>query len=224
MRYLLLAFLVVSALTIQILRVITPDDKQNEYCQVLKTINNLPFSSTQVIVVKSLGEYRAKITACQRHGKMWERVLAPSLVGTIGKNGVAPLGKKQEGDFKTPAGLYPLGEVFGSQPLAVKMDYKYITSEDKFIDDAHHKDYNTWVNGKTDAKSYESMLVPSYRLGVVINYNTHPTTKGSGSAIFMHLHQAPDVPTAGCITMDEPHLLALLHWLDKKQHPYMYIS
>ena len=224
MRYLGFVILIIVAVAIQILRTPAFDNNKNEYCQVVNTLSNLPTATTQVIVVKSLGGYKAKITACQRQGKVWSRVLAPSLVGAIGENGVAPLGEKKEGDFKTPAGLYPIGAVFGWQPLAVKMDYKYITSEDKFIDDAHHKDYNTWVNGKTDAKSYENMLVPSYKYGAVINYNKHPTTPGYGSAIFMHLNQEPDMPTAGCITMDEPHLLVVLHWLDKKQHPYMYIS
>ncbi len=35
-------------------------------------------------------------------------------------------GEKKEGDNKTPAGLYALGEAFGSIPMALKMDYKYI--------------------------------------------------------------------------------------------------
>ena len=96
--------------------------------------------------------------------------------------------------------------------------------DDKFIDDVTSTRYNTWVNGKTDAKSYESMLIPQYKMGVVINYNMNPTIVGSGSAIFMHLWRSPVSPTAGCVAMDERHLLSVMHWLDKSQHPFIYIS
>lgn len=222
MRYTLLLTLIASLSIAPLLVASTP--VKHDPCQALTAIKTLPVSTKQVIVVEGLDGFRAKITACQRQGKAWSHVLAPSLVGTIGKHGVAPIGKKKEGDLKTPAGLYALGEAFGSQPLALKMDYKYITPEDKFIDDPNHKGYNTWINGKTDAKSYESMLIKSYKMGVVVNYNMNPVAPGAGSAIFIHIHQAPNMPSAGCITMDEPHLLALLHWLDKKQHPYIFIK
>jgi L,D-peptidoglycan transpeptidase YkuD (ErfK/YbiS/YcfS/YnhG family) len=134
------------------------------------------------------------------------------------------VGEKKEGDMKTPAGLYPLGEAFGTEPLALKMDYRYITTDDKFVDDVTNKNYNTWVKGKTDAKSFESMLIKEYKMGIVINYNMNPVVPGAGSAIFMHLWRSIDVPTLGCIAMDEQHLLKLLHWLDKQQHPYILIT
>lgn len=193
-------------------------------CEDLKTTANLLNFSSQIIRVKSVGGIKAKITACERQGKEWKQVLAPSWIGSIGKNGIALAGGKKEGDFKTPAGLYALGEAFGFQRLSLKMDYKYITAEDKFIDDANHKDYNQWITGDTNAKSYETMLIPSYKMGVVIRYNMNPIIPRAGSAIFMHLQKAPNMGTAGCITMDELHLLPLLHWLDKKQHPYISID
>lgn len=222
MRYILLLTLIAAVFIAPLVVAATP--VKNDPCQVLTAPQTIPANTGQLIVVQSLGGFKAEITACQRQGKTWNQVLMPSWVGSIGKNGVAPIGEKKEGDLKTPVGLHALGQAFGSQPLALKMDYKYITSEDKFIDDPNHKDYNTWVNGKTSAKSYESMLIKSYKMGVVVNYNMNPITPGAGSAIFMHLRQAPNVPTAGCVSMDEPHLLALLHWLDKKQHPYIFIK
>lgn len=194
-------------------------------CQNLSTIKNLPDFTSQVIVVQGVGGHKATITACQREkNKSWQAIFNSSWLGAIGKNGIASIGEKQEGDYKTPAGIYELGTAFGSQPLALKMDYKYITNEDKFIDDTNHSDYNMWATGKTNAKSYENMLIKSYKMGVVVNYNMKPTLPGKGSAIFMHLRKDPNRPTAGCISMDEPHLLALLYWLDKSQHPYIMIS
>jgi len=150
-------------------------------------------------------------------------MLMPSFRAVIGKKGLASIGKKKEGDLKTPAGLYPIGVAFGTRPLALKMDYKYITAEDKFIDDVTSKQYNTWVSGSTNAKSYESMFIEPYAFGAVINYNRNPTIAAAGSAIFIHLWRSPSSPTAGCIALEKKHLLRLLHWLDKKQHPYILI-
>lgn len=185
--------------------------------------NAIPDSSSQVIIVQRIKDFHAEIIACEKHNNLWRRAFSP-FNAVIGAKGIAPIGRKKEGDMKTPAGLYPLGDAFGSKPLALKMDYKYITAEDKFIDDPLHKRYNTWVLGGTDAKSYESMTIKAYQMGVVVNYNMKPVTPGAGSAIFIHLWQSSHTPTHGCIAMDEAHLLKLLYWLDKKQHPYVFIS
>ena len=195
-------------------------------CQIL--VNSAygisPVSSSQVIVVQSLGGFKAEVTACQRNGRSWQGSSIPTFPAVIGKGGIAPIGEKTEGDLKTPVGLYPLGEAFGSGRLSLRMDYKYITADDKFIDDVTSNSYNTWVNGKTEAKSYEQMLIKPYKIGVIINYNMNPIIKGAGSAIFMHLWRSSSTPTAGCVAMEKKNLMALLHWLDKKKHPHIYIT
>lgn len=201
-------------------------NKALRICQTLSTsqlIKKIRPYTSQVIVVKSLGGIKANMTLCQRQGVIWQPMSISSFKAVVGKNGVASVGGKKEGDLKTPAGLYPIGEVFGTRPLALKMDYKYITANDKFIDDVNHKHYNSWVSGSTDAKSYESMLIESYTYGAVINYNMNPTIAGAGSAIFIHLWHSPNSPTAGCIALDKKHLLRMLHWLDKNQHPYILV-
>ena len=201
-------------------------NKAKDACQVLNTSEQvkkiLPYPS-QIIIVKSLGGIKANMTLCQRQGVIWKPMFTPAFSAVVGKNGIAAIGKKKEGDLKTPAGLHPIGEAFGTQPLALKMDYKYITADDKFIDDINNKRYNTWVSGSTDAKSYESMLIEPYTYGAVINYNMNPTIAGKGSAIFIHLWRSPNSPTAGCIALEKKHLLMLLHWLDKAQHPYILV-
>ncbi|MCE0723718.1 MULTISPECIES: L,D-transpeptidase family protein [Legionella] len=186
-------------------------------------LQNLPDCSSQVILVNHIKGFEAEVTACKKHGHAWKQVWS-SFPAVVGKSGVAPLGEKREGDMKTPAGLYPLGDAFGSEPLALKMDFKYITADDKFIDDVSHSGYNTWVKGNTNAKSYETMLIDAYRIGAIVNYNMNPVIPGAGSAIFIHLWRSIHSGTYGCIAMDEPHLLKLLHWLDKDKHPYILIS
>lgn len=201
-------------------------NKARDACQVLNTTEQvkkiLPYPS-QIIIVKSLGGIKANMILCQRHGALWKPMFKPAFSAVVGKNGIAAIGKKKEGDLKTPAGLYSIGEAFGTQPLALKMNYKYITADDKFIDDVNNKHYNTWVSGSTDAKSYESMLIEPYTYGAVINYNMNPAIAGKGSAIFIHLWRSPNSPTAGCIALEKKHLLMMLHWLDKAQHPYILV-
>ena len=203
-----------------------PDNKDNDTCRVLNTskqVKKILPNTSQIIIVKYLGGIKANMTLCQRHGAIWKPMFMPAFSAVVGKNGIASIGKKKEGDLKTPAGLHPIGEAFGTQPLALKMDYKYITADDKFIDDINSKRYNTWVSGSTDAKSYESMLIELYNYGAVINYNINPTIAGKGSAIFIHLWRSPNSPTAGCIALEKKHLLMMLHWLDKAQHPYILV-
>lgn len=197
-----------------------------ELCQILKrseVAKKIMPHSSQIVVVKALGGIKAQMTLCQRQGRGWKPAFASSFKAVVGKNGIALASEKKEGDLKTPAGLYPIGDAFGTHPLALKMDYKYITAEDKFVDDVHHKQYNQWVYGSTDAASYESMLIKPYTYGAVINYNMNPTKAGAGSALFIHLWHSPNSPTAGCIALSQKHVLMLLHWLDKSQHPYLFV-
>lgn len=215
-KYTLCAFLVI---TIAIL-IYTFTNNQND-CQLLDSLNPNPLTS-QILVVKSPNSFKAQITMCQLQGKKWDDI--QSYPGVIGKNGIAPMGEKKEGDLKTPAGLYPLGTAFGTEPMAIKMDYKYITPDDKFIDDVTSAQYNTWVSGPTTAKSFESMLITPYKMGAVIHYNMNPTIPGAGSAIFLHLWQSAETGTAGCVALDEQHLKTILQWLDKNQHPQIYFT
>lgn len=226
MSYKSYVLLVIFAILMSINSTAMPDNKDNDTCRVLNTskqVKKILPNTSQIIIVKYLGGIKANMTLCQRHGAIWKPMFMPAFSAVVGKNGIASIGKKKEGDLKTPAGLHPIGEAFGTQPLALKMDYKYITADDKFIDDINSKRYNTWVSGSTDAKSYESMLIELYNYGAVINYNINPTIAGKGSAIFIHLWRSPNSPTAGCIALEKKHLLMMLHWLDKAQHPYILV-
>lgn len=77
------------------------------------------------------------------------------------------------------------------------MDYKYITANDKFIDDVNSKRYHTWVSGSTNAKSYDPILIKPYRYGTRINYDMHPTIAKKRQCYF----HTPNSPTAGCIAL-----------------------
>ncbi|MDP3560421.1 MAG: L,D-transpeptidase family protein [Legionellaceae bacterium] len=217
-------FLVKCMLFLSINTLVMAADKTNDACQILSTSQQVKMLPTsQIIVVHSLGGIKASMTLCQKQGVVWYPVFLPSFEAVIGENGTAAAGKKKEGDLKTPVGLYPIGDAFGTRPLALKMDYKYITADDKFIDDVHSKRYNTWVTGTTKAKSYEHMLIKPYVFGAIVNYNMQPTIAGAGSAIFIHVWSASNTGTAGCVATTQKHILQMLHWLDKAQHPYILV-
>lgn len=192
-------------------------------CQLLNN-SKMPATSTQIIVVDAQGGIKAQLNACQLHQAQWQPLFNKSIPVVIGKHGLAAAGEKKEGDLKTPTGLYPIEWAFGTQHLALKMDYRYITAEDKFVDDVQSKQYNSWVHGNTSAQSFETMQIAPYKMGAVVNYNMNPVVAGAGSAIFIHLWDSPEQGTAGCIAMSEVNLSRLLHWLDKKQHPYILIN
>lgn len=189
---------------------------------------NLPNSTTQLIVVTQHNPgIAAQITLLQKNSNQWQQSAAiPPISAVVGSEGITSAAQKIEGDNKTPAGLYKLGPAYGTKPLALKMDYRYITNQDKFIDDPKSKDYNTWVVGNTSATSYEAMNLGhgAYDLGLVINYNMNPVIPGKGSAIFMHIWESSTIGTHGCVAMAKPNMLKLLKWLDKNSNPYILIT
>ncbi|MFC3907534.1 L,D-transpeptidase [Legionella dresdenensis] len=195
-------------------------------CQLIDALDKsiLPPDSSQVLIIKSLSGLKAQATACQKRSGSWHRVLSSPFPAVVGQQGIISANQKIEGDKKTPEGLYPLVAAFGTEPMPLRMDYKFITREDKFIDDPESPAYNTWVTGATKAKSFEIMDIPIYKRGAIVGYNMTPIIPGKGSAIFMHIWKNADTGTYGCIAFEESQLIAILHWLDKTQHPYIYIT
>jgi len=137
---------------------------------------------------------------------------------------------KREGDGRSPIGWYRLGTVFGTQaPPGCRMPYRPTTPRDFWVDDPRAPDYNRWVTLPDGADpsarwaSFERMRRDDgqYRLGVVVEHNTGPVTPGHGSAIFLHVHKAPDHPTHGCTAMDYAALLEIVQWLDPEAAPLL---
>lgn len=130
----------------------------------------------------------------------------------VGKNG---LGKKREGDKKTPLGTMHVKGAFGvCENPGTSINYIHVTPSiyacgdkeyyNQVIDTAalHHK-----CNG-------EDMfhIVPEYNYGLMTSYN-EKCVVGLGSAIFVHCKG--DKPyTAGCIAFDEDKMIEILKRCD----------
>ncbi len=204
-----------------------------------------PLETTQLAVV-STHSWASRTGTLQlysrSHGK-WipcgERI---SVV--LGRNGLAwgiglhkrpPSGvEKVEGDGCSPAGIFSLGPSFGysaEPPDGTRLPYCSITDRDYYVDDSLSREYNQWVRLPDSIandpdrhwRSAERMRSNDgcYELGIVVHHNMSPTVRGKGSAIFLHVWESPDSPTAGCTAMSRTNMRALLRWLDPGSNPLL---
>jgi D-alanyl-D-alanine dipeptidase len=138
---------------------------------------------------------------------------------------------KQEGDGKTPAGLFYLNLVFGYSPLPPFLKMPYVQAKESLIcvDDTNSMYYNQLIDtsklsqSEQGWQSYETMkrVDTLYQWGIVVNYNTSPVIPHRGSCIFLHLWHDSSTPTAGCTAMSLPVMEKLLMWLDFDKRPFL---
>jgi len=190
---------------------------------VLKGNEKTISASKQLIIVIAEGYdmIPSETTVLQKTDKGWTVVFS-GIQSTLGKKGFAKPSEKKEGDWKTPSGIFRLGLVFGYAPkMETMMPYRQATENDFWVDDTDSPQYNTWVNGAPDAKSFEKMKRKDhlYKMGFVVEYNTDPIVKGDGSAIFFHIWRKPGSFTAGCVAMAEEDIAKIIRFLDPKANP-----
>ncbi len=199
------------------------DNVKTGFKVIRKNWSVIPENAGQLLIVynDTTGSSKAKMIALERQGEGW-KVVFPSILAGVGKNGFAPQNQKVEGDGKSPTGIFRLGYLFSyEKEVDTPMPFTQTTPEDKWIDDSESPDYNKYVRGETNAKSYENLLLKSdaYKYCMVIEYNTNPVKKGKGSAIFFHLNMTDQGATAGCVAIPESEMLKVLHWLDPAKNP-----
>jgi hypothetical protein len=138
---------------------------------------------------------------------------------------------KQEGDGRSPAGVFAIGEAFGyAANASTALPYAAMQASDYCIDVSGSPLYNRIVDAEVVGRdavagSTEPMRRDihadgdqRYRLGFVIEHNPQGRPD-AGSCIFAHLWKSPRSSTAGCTAMDPAAMQALLAWLDAKQQP-----
>jgi L,D-peptidoglycan transpeptidase YkuD (ErfK/YbiS/YcfS/YnhG family) len=171
----------------------------------------------------------------------WKKV-GNKIPVVVGRNGLAwgkgvnppvdlPGPKKQEGDGKSPAGIFVLSSAFGlAEPQEVKnvkLPYQPLSSVIECVDDVQSVHYNSIVDRskveKVDWNSSEKMreVGEQYRWGVVVDHNTNPRLAAGGSCIFMHIWKGSRTGTSGCTAMSRENMEKFLPWLDSKDHPVL---
>lgn len=137
----------------------------------------------------------------------------------IGKEGMTDA--KQEGDHKTPRGIYPLRQLLYRADRVKKpvtlLPVQPIKREDGWCDDPAHPAYNTSVVRPFHA-GHEAMWREdhAYDYVIVIGYNDAPVIAGKGSAIFMHLMQPDGRGTEGCVAVSRSDMQAILALLSPR--------
>lgn len=166
-------------------------------------------------------ELRDVPVAIGKRGSAWGQGLHPPQTGP----------QKQEGDGRSPAGIFTVGPAFGYASANVtNLGYRAMTAFDYCVDVDGSPYYNQIVDARRvgrDAveKSTEPMRRDvhlngdqRYALGFVIEHNSKAARSG-GSCIFAHLWQTPGQTTAGCTAMSHEVMTRLLAWLRADQQP-----
>ena len=157
-----------------------------------------------------------------RNGMAWGRGLHGDAIGE------GPV--KQEGDGRTPAGVFSLSSAFGYAPsdLAGEMKAPYVQAIATLecVDDPQSAHYNRIVDRagveNPDWKSSERMRRDDdqYRWGVVVDHNAQGAP-GCGSCVFLHIWEAPGKGTSGCAAMNSSSMEDVLRWLDATKRPVL---
>jgi L,D-peptidoglycan transpeptidase YkuD (ErfK/YbiS/YcfS/YnhG family) len=172
-----------------------------------------------------------------RRGADWEPA-GPPVPVLFGKHGLAwgrgeiegrdgPV--KVERDGRAPAGVFRLGTIYTydeSLPAGATYPYHTVGPADAWVDDIHDPNYNRHVVVVDPdrappwfARNRMRQGDFAYRWLIEVRHNADPPTPGFGSAIFFHIRRGPDRPSAGCTTMAESDLVALIRWLRPDQNP-----
>ena len=193
-----------------------------------------------VVVTPGWNADHGTLRTFERTDGDWREVGTAQSVG-VGRNGSAwglglhpdglPGPIKQEGDGRSPAGVFGIGEAFGYAAKArTALPYAAMQASHYCMDVSGSRLYNRIVDADTvgaDAVvgSTEPMRLDlrkpgdqRYRLGFVIEHNPQ-ARPNAGSCIFAHLWKQPGEATAGCTAMADPTMDRLLTWLRPGQHP-----
>lgn len=210
------------------------------YAQPIKTFNQYLISSNQVLYVTTANADAIQGTMVlyerKNVNKPWKKKDSFAIV--VGRAGLAkdpqtPLSFsntmpiKKEGDGKSPAGIFKLGEVFSYHSLnKLRMPFVQVDTNFYCVDDANAAYYNRLVVKDTATAPYNSFEYMKrkdnlYEYGVWVLYNSNPVEAGNGSCIFIHIWRNENNGTAGCTAMSKNNILKLIYWLEKKKNPVL---
>jgi L,D-peptidoglycan transpeptidase YkuD (ErfK/YbiS/YcfS/YnhG family) len=125
----------------------------------------------------------------------------------LGQNGEP---RKIEGDKRTPAGIYPIGQSFGFSASS-RPGHLQLAGDTVCVDDPASPAYNTITSRNIVGRAVhgEDMhSVRHYRRGLVVDYPTDGKAR-AGSCIFIHVQRSATSPTAGCVALPEARVAAL---------------
>jgi L,D-peptidoglycan transpeptidase YkuD (ErfK/YbiS/YcfS/YnhG family) len=203
----------------------------------------LPWQDARQAVVVTTADWDADHGTLQRFERRlrrWKSVGEPRAV-EIGRSGAAwgiglhpapangPI--KREGDGRSPAGVFGIGDAFGYADTATTaLPYKAMQASSYCIDVSGSPLYNRIVDtrvvgedavaGSTEPmrRDLHAAGDQRYRLGFVIEHNSRSTPM-AGSCIFAHVWKSPESTTSGCTAMAPTTMETVLSWLRPDARP-----
>jgi L,D-peptidoglycan transpeptidase YkuD (ErfK/YbiS/YcfS/YnhG family) len=138
----------------------------------------------------------------------------------LGPAGVKPAAEKREGDGASPAGVWPIREVWyrpdRAPPPATELRVHAMCRSDGWCDDPADPAYNRHVKLPYEASAERLWRDDEiYDIVVVLGHNDDPPVPELGSCIFLHICRPGFPPTEGCVAITRPDLEELLG----KAHP-----
>jgi L,D-peptidoglycan transpeptidase YkuD (ErfK/YbiS/YcfS/YnhG family) len=201
----------------------------------------LPGTCSQCVVGTAEGWDNSNVTLglYEKKGGNWNLTGKP-WTGRLGKSGLSwgkgihpiPPGAptKQEGDNRSPAGVFHIGGAWGYAPTIRKhpaLPYRKVTSRDLWVEDPTSAKYNCNVildhepNTAWEKKQQMQQTDPVHSLKLFIAHNAPPKAiPNAGSSIFFHIWRGGGSrATAGCTTMDPAKLQWLISQIDPTRKP-----
>ena len=136
----------------------------------------------------------------------------------LGKAGIK--NKEKEGDNITPRGIFKIIKIY-YRPDKIKKIKAFIKpikikKNMGWCDDSKSNYYNEQIK-LPNKFGYERLHRNDnlYDIILVLNYNTHPTIKKKGSAIFIHIKKGNYKKTKGCIALNKQNLVKLVNMIPK---------
>lgn len=210
------------------------------HAQPIEAFNKYLTGSNQVLYVKTTGadSIQGSMFLYQRKNNRSRWNKADSFAIVVGRAGLAKdpqtnipfnntMPVKKEGDGKSPAGIFQLGDVFSYYSLHhMHMPFVQVDTNFYCVDDVTSAYYNTLIMKDTATGTFNSFEYMKrkdglYEYGIWVLYNSKPVIAGNGSCIFIHIWRNNNSGTAGCTAMAKENILQLIHWLDKKKKPVL---
>ena len=163
-------------------------------------------SVSHLLFVKCAGGSSAQLFLYEKSAGQWNKRL--SCPAFIGQNG---LGKKEEGDRKTPAGIFDLPVAFGiKNDPGSKVPYIKVNNNLYWCGDEKHYNQMIDITQMPHNCQGEHLIdcAPEYNYAMFISYNQEGIF-GKGSAIFLHC-TGKNSYTAGCVAVAEEHMKTIL--------------
>lgn len=123
---------------------------------------------------------------------------------------------KREGDGRSPAGVFRLGQAFGrSEALATALPYASESATLRCVDDPSSAHYNQIVDAAQVDEDWTSAepMRRYYELAITVEHNPSDVRE-AGSCIFLHAWRDAETPVTGCTAMAADALDQLTAWLE----------